>query len=92
MTSAQRVGGPGDEVALSARSAAQPGPVARRGRSPNASNRQNPFDFEEPADLQAWSNLALPDAKDKEPPIKLERVAETTHSARLRSRCSANSK
>jgi hypothetical protein len=32
------------------------------------------FDFEEPADLRAWSNLELPDAK--EPPIKLERVAE----------------
>lgn len=34
------------------------------------------FDFEEPASLSAWSNLALPDAKEKEPAVKLERVAE----------------
>jgi hypothetical protein len=34
------------------------------------------FDFERPADLQAWANLELPDAKDKEPPIRLERATE----------------
>jgi hypothetical protein len=34
------------------------------------------FDFENEADLKAWSNLALPDAREKEPPVRLERVAE----------------
>src|SRR5262249_44171887 len=34
------------------------------------------FDFEDAADLEGWSNLELPDAKAKEPPVKLERVAE----------------
>jgi hypothetical protein len=29
------------------------------------------FDFEEPSDLKAWTNLELPDAKDKEPPAQL---------------------
>jgi hypothetical protein len=32
------------------------------------------YDFEDPADIAAWSNLALPDGK--EPPVKWERVAE----------------
>jgi hypothetical protein len=30
------------------------------------------FDFEDPADLKAWSNLELPDAKHKEPAAKIE--------------------
>src|SRR5258708_4456067 len=30
------------------------------------------FDFEEQADLKAWSNLELPDAKSKEPAAKIE--------------------
>ena len=30
------------------------------------------FDFETPADLEAWSNLELPNAKHKEPPAKFE--------------------
>jgi hypothetical protein len=34
------------------------------------------FDFEEAADLTAWSNLALPDAKEKEPPAKIELSTE----------------
>jgi hypothetical protein len=34
------------------------------------------FDFEDEADLKAWSNLEVEGAKEKEPPIKLERVAE----------------
>ncbi len=34
------------------------------------------YDFEEPAEIKAWSNLELPDARDKEPPVKLECVAE----------------
>jgi hypothetical protein len=34
------------------------------------------YDFEQPGDLDAWSNLDLPGARDKEPPVKLERVAE----------------
>jgi hypothetical protein len=34
------------------------------------------FDFEDPADLKVWSNLELPAAKDKEPPIKLEQSTE----------------
>ena len=40
------------------------------------------YDFEEPADLKAWSNLELPDAKDKEPPVKLECVAKNTTSGK----------
>src|SRR5260370_21990040 len=34
------------------------------------------FDFEDPADLKAWSNLELPDAKDKEPPIQMALAAD----------------
>jgi hypothetical protein len=34
------------------------------------------FDFEEEADLKAWSNLALPDAKEKEPSAKIELSAD----------------
>jgi hypothetical protein len=30
------------------------------------------YDFEDEADLKAWSNLELPDAKLKEPPVKIE--------------------
>jgi hypothetical protein len=30
------------------------------------------FDFERPADLTVWSNLMLPDVRQKEPPIKIE--------------------
>lgn len=29
------------------------------------------FDFESPAEVAAWSNLDLPDAKSKEPPVKI---------------------
>ena len=28
------------------------------------------YDFEDPADLKAWSNLELPDARHKEPPAR----------------------
>src|SRR5437764_13683534 len=34
------------------------------------------FDFEELADLKAWSNLELPDARPKEPAAKIERSTE----------------
>src|SRR6516225_2113156 len=34
------------------------------------------FDFEDAADLKAWSNLELPDAKAKEPPAKFELSTE----------------
>jgi hypothetical protein len=34
------------------------------------------FDFEVAADVEAWSNLELREATVKEPPIKLQRVAE----------------
>src|SRR5262249_1532234 len=34
------------------------------------------FDFERPADLKVWSNLILPDIKQKEPPVKMERSFE----------------
>jgi hypothetical protein len=34
------------------------------------------FDFEEPADLKAWSNLALADVKQKEPPARIELSTE----------------
>lgn len=34
------------------------------------------FDFEDPADLKAWSNLDAPDAKVKEPPVKIELATE----------------
>jgi hypothetical protein len=30
------------------------------------------FDFEDPNDLKAWSNLDLPDAGAKEPPVQLQ--------------------
>jgi hypothetical protein len=40
------------------------------------------FDFESPDDLKAWSNLELPDAKDKEPPVKLERSTENATSGK----------
>ncbi|WP_020471025.1 DNRLRE domain-containing protein [Zavarzinella formosa] len=30
------------------------------------------YDFENEADLKTWANLELPDAKDKEPPVKFE--------------------
>jgi hypothetical protein len=40
------------------------------------------YDFEEPADLKAWSNLELPDARDKEPPVKIEFVAENATSGK----------
>jgi hypothetical protein len=38
------------------------------------------FDFEEQADLKAWSNLELPDAKSKEPAVKME--LSTEHATR----------
>jgi hypothetical protein len=34
------------------------------------------FDFEQEADLKAWSNLELPDVPEKEPPVRLEGVFE----------------
>src|SRR5262245_32988642 len=34
------------------------------------------FDFEAPTDLAAWSNLRLAGAKEQEPEMKFERVAE----------------
>jgi hypothetical protein len=30
------------------------------------------FDFENADELKCWSNLELPDAKQKEPPVKVE--------------------
>ena len=45
------------------------------------------FDFEEATDIAAWRNLQLPDAKIKEPPVRIERVAENAtlgkHSLKL---------
>lgn len=38
------------------------------------------FDFEDPADLKAWSNLELP--KAKEPPVQIERVTENATSGK----------
>jgi hypothetical protein len=40
------------------------------------------YDFEEPDALRGWSNLEVPGAKEKEPPVKLERVAEHATSGR----------
>jgi hypothetical protein len=40
------------------------------------------FDFEAPADLKAWSNLELPDAKQKEPPAKLELSSDNATSGK----------
>ena len=34
------------------------------------------FDFEDAAELKAWSNLELPDAKQKEPPARFELSTE----------------
>jgi hypothetical protein len=34
------------------------------------------FDFEDAADLKAWSSLESPDAKAKEPPVEMTRVAD----------------
>src|SRR5437868_4753258 len=49
--------------------------LAARGAPPEPAGRLL-FDFEAPADLKAWSNLELPDAKDKEPAVKMEIVAD----------------
>jgi hypothetical protein len=40
------------------------------------------FDFEEAADLKAWTNLELPDARVKEPAAILERSAENASSGK----------
>src|SRR5262249_981574 len=40
------------------------------------------FDFEDPAELEGWTNLELPDAKVKEPAAKIERSAEHATSAK----------
>lgn len=40
------------------------------------------FDFEDPAELAAWSNLELPDAKVKEPAARFERSTEHATSGR----------
>jgi hypothetical protein len=40
------------------------------------------FDFETAADVAAWANLELPGAKEKEPPVKIERSAEHATSGR----------
>jgi hypothetical protein len=34
------------------------------------------FDFEQPGDLKAWSNLESPDGKAKEPPVRIEQSTE----------------
>src|SRR5206468_3649000 len=34
------------------------------------------YDFEDPADIKTWSNLALPVVTDKEPPVKIEQSAD----------------
>jgi hypothetical protein len=34
------------------------------------------FDFENAADVEAWSNLVLPDARSKEPAVKIERSSD----------------
>jgi hypothetical protein len=34
------------------------------------------FDFEDPAGINAWSNLVLPRAGDREPPVKVEQSAD----------------
>src|SRR5205085_7154943 len=45
------------------------------------------YDFEDPADLKAWSNLVLPGAKDKEPLVAIElskeHAAAGKHSLKL---------
>jgi hypothetical protein len=40
------------------------------------------FDFEDPADVKAWSNLELPDANQKEPPVHIELVTENATSGK----------
>jgi hypothetical protein len=40
------------------------------------------FDFEEAADLKAWTNLQPADARQKEPPVKIERSTEHATSGR----------
>jgi hypothetical protein len=40
------------------------------------------FDFENADELKAWSNLELPDAKQKEPPARLALVAENATSGK----------
>jgi hypothetical protein len=54
-------------AALRSVDAGQPGPAPRP-----KPRELLLFDFEEQADLQAWSNLELPDPKLKEPPVKIE--------------------
>jgi hypothetical protein len=48
--------------------------------TPGAFGRESPtrllFDFEEPTDVAAWSNLVLPDKKLAEPPAKIEFAAD----------------
>lgn len=34
------------------------------------------YDFEDPAGIKAWSNRALPEAGEKEPPVKVEQSAD----------------
>jgi hypothetical protein len=48
--------------------------VAGQAAAPPAPAEKVLYDFEDAADLDGWANLELPDAK--EPPVKLERVAE----------------
>ena len=40
------------------------------------------FDFEDTNDLKMWSNLELPDVKEKEPPIKMAIVADKATSGK----------
>ncbi len=40
--------------------------------SPPAAKETVLYDFEAADDLKSWSNLELPDAKEKEPPVKLD--------------------
>jgi hypothetical protein len=44
--------------------------------APLATAEKMLYDFESPDDLAVWSNLVLPGAKEKEPPVKIERSTE----------------
>lgn len=52
-------------------------PIVAATAAADESSSESPlYDFEQPADLEAWSNLVLPESKLKEPPVKIERSAE----------------
>jgi hypothetical protein len=50
--------------------------LALAGRAPAQTADKVLFDFEDDADVKAWSALVLPDAKEKEPPPRWRRSAE----------------